>query len=201
MGCSEWLNIHSYYVYAHTAFNSSISSNHSLDSCVHTCGQANWVLNLLSSTCPLTCSVCFPWRCGEPRWRVPSTTLPLTSYGAPSASLVYSNLSPHYMSAFITTNPALKYHPLLPQVVATFTQRSDSTPSKAYEEASASFETIDTGARSFPRIPEQQASSSSASTASHSATHTTRMECQQLQQVGDEHVFHQKVCMGLQVYW
>ena len=105
------------------------------------------------------------------------------------------------MSVFITTNPALKCHPLLPQVVATFTQRSDSTPSKAYQEASATFETIDTGARSFPRIPEQQASSSSASTASHSATYTTRMERQQLQQVGDEHVFHQKVCMGLQVYW
>ena len=105
------------------------------------------------------------------------------------------------MSAFNTTNPALKCHPLLPQVVANFTQCSDSSPSKAYQEASASFETIDSGACSFPRIPEQQASSSSTSTASHSATYTTRMERQQLQQVGDEHVFHQKVCMGLQVYW
>ena len=89
----------------------------------------------------------------------------------------------------------LKCHPLLPQVVVTSTRPSDSTPSKAYQEALASFE-----ARLFFRLPEQRASSSSsASTASHAGSYTTPMERQQLQPVGDDHMFHQKVCMGLQV--
>ena len=60
------------------------------------------------------------------------------------------------MSAFIPINLVLKCHPLLPQMVATLTQCSDSTPFKAYQEASVSFEAIDTGARFFPASPSSQ---------------------------------------------
>ena len=75
------------------------------------------------------------------------------------------------------------------QVVATFTQHSESTPSKS----SSLMESIDSGARSFPHIPE---GTTTTTTTTVSTTRSTRQQ-QQQQQVGDEHMFHQKVCMNL----
>ena len=69
------------------------------------------------------------------------------------------------------------------EVVATFTQHSESTPSKS---SSSLMESIDSGARSFPHIPE----GTTTTTTTVSTTRSTRQ--QQQQQVGDEHMFHQK---------
>ena len=83
--------------------------------------------------------------------------------------------------------------------MATFTQRSETTPSKSQQQAAAAvtFETIDSGARSFPHIPESSEGPSSSSTTTTTTSTSTRYtrERIQMQQVGDEHMFHQKVCM------
>ncbi len=72
------------------------------------------------------------------------------------------------------------------QVVASFTQRRESSPSKS----TSTFESIETtGNRSFPRLPEPMERDSGSSS-------RAPLERQQLQQVGDEHVFHQQVQSG-----
>ena len=73
-------------------------------------------------------------------------------------------------------------------MVATYNQRSESSPPKATTTThqSAAFEAIDSGARSFPHIPEGTERDSASSS-------RAPLERQQLQQVGDEHMFHQQV--------
>lgn len=79
------------------------------------------------------------------------------------------------------------------QVVATYTQQSDTSPAKSsLEEMSTSYEE---GARSFPHIPDDEPEKDAPG-----KRYTTRSTTQK-QKVGHEHMFHQKVsiCMLLQM--
>lgn len=72
------------------------------------------------------------------------------------------------------------------QVVATFSQRKETTPAKP----STSYPSLESSSvRSFPRIPEEMERDVASSS-------RVPLERQQLQQVGDEHVFHQQVQKG-----
>lgn len=73
------------------------------------------------------------------------------------------------------------------QVMATFTQRSEVkvTPVKSQKTSSPS-SLADAGSRSYPSLPEQSGEAPSSST-------ETQRPSDPVQQVGDEHMFHQKV--------
>ena len=71
------------------------------------------------------------------------------------------------------------------QVVATYTQQSETSPAKGSpEEMSTSYEE---GARSFPHIPEDEPEKDTPG-----KRYSTRSSTQK-QKVGHEHMFHQKV--------
>ena len=90
---------------------------------------------------------------------------------------------PHIHHFYFLPSHMKLVHTYILQVVATYTQQSETSPAKGSpEEMSTSYEE---GARSFPHIPEDEAEKDAPG-----KRYSTRSSSKK---VGHEHMFHQKV--------
>ena len=122
------------------------------------------------------------WGCGAPGEKT------VTKLVAPSGDV--SPSIRRTSEKCFTLPPSLP--PSLPQVVATFSQRSEVkiTPVKSKQQVSGSPSSLaDAGSLSYPSLPE----SGEDPLPSSSSSSTTQRPPGSVQRVGDEHMFHQKV--------